>query len=290
MSSDIRFSCLYQGWIRHRRFKPVQHSFVYPIFMAYLDLDEINRFVEERWYCSLERFNFVSFRRKDYFQSVEPQTSAATPQDGAAALKADVIAGVEADARKQGVTLPEISRVCMLTHLRVLNLQFNPVSFYYCFDRDDQLVTIVSEITNTPWDERHSYYLYPGQNSAAMRYQQKGKRHHRFEFQKDFHVSPFNPMNMDYNWVFSEPDHACRVHMDNLLQDDIGDNSESSERKHFDATLCMQRKSLGTFGRTLIRYPFMCVSVVSGIYWHAFKLWIKRAPFYDHPKLQSEQV
>ena len=38
------------------------------------------------------------------------------------------------------------------------------------------------------------------------------------------------------------------------------------------------------FGKILIQYPFITVKVVIGIYWQAFKLWLKRIPFYDHPK------
>jgi DUF1365 family protein len=33
------------------------------------------------------------------------------------------------------------------------------VSFYYCFDAGGTLHSIVAEITNTPWKERHAYVL-----------------------------------------------------------------------------------------------------------------------------------
>lgn len=285
MSEQIRYSCLYSGWVRHRRFRPLKHSFVYPLFMAYLDLDEVQDVMKSRWFCGFEKRNLVSFFRRDYFQSGADSQTAEMRQS--ASLKRDVIDAVNTDAQRQGITLQAITRVCLLTHLRMYNLLFNPVSIYYCYDRDDQLQAVVAEITNTPWGERHSYFLYPGQNSASTRYERKGNNRHRFEFEKCFHVSPFNPMNMDYRWVFSEPDHACRIHMDNLMQTA---NHQDEEDKHFDATLSLQRKPLNEFGRTLIRYPFMCVSVVTGIYWQALKLWLKRAPFYDHPKLSDEKA
>jgi len=44
-------SCVYEGWVRHRRFEPVEHTFRYPLSLAYLDLDEpleVLDLVEER--------------------------------------------------------------------------------------------------------------------------------------------------------------------------------------------------------------------------------------------------
>lgn len=257
--------------------------------MAYLDLDEVPQIMQARWYCGYDKRHLVSFLRKDYFRA--GARSAPSEEGGSASLKHDVIAAVESDAQQQGLTLAPIARVGLLTHLRLFNLLFNPVSFYYCYDGDDQLQAIVAEITNTPWGERHCYFLYPGQSSAHTAYQNKGNNRHRFEFAKHFHVSPFNPMNMDYRWVFSEPDHACRIHMDNLLQNDSTEaGKDDAPVKHFDATLSLQRKPVGELGRTLIRYPFQCVSVITGIYWQAFRLWLKRSPFYDHPALGKEPV
>ena len=37
----MKASALYEGWVNHRRLDPVEHEFRYPIFMVYLDLDEL---------------------------------------------------------------------------------------------------------------------------------------------------------------------------------------------------------------------------------------------------------
>ena len=34
-------SCVYEGWIRHRRHGDVEHELRFPLFMAYLDLAEL---------------------------------------------------------------------------------------------------------------------------------------------------------------------------------------------------------------------------------------------------------
>lgn len=260
-------SALYRGWVRHRRFLPKAHAFRYPLFLFYLNLDELNDVLSQHWFTSLERRNLVSFRREDYFAG-----QSATPPD----LKTAVIARVQAEYLSRGETPPELRHVCLLTQLRLFGVLFNPVSFYYCFDAEGKLRSILAEITNTPWHERHAYVLPVGSSSPAMQYQNRGANRHCFRFDKVFHVSPFNPMNMHYQWNFSEPDAHLRVHMDNLMQTD--------QAKHFDATMTLERLPLHEkLAPTLLRFPWMTAKVVTGIYWQALKLKLKGLPFYDHP-------
>lgn len=266
-------SAIYTGWIGHRRFVPVINHFRYPIFMMYLDLDELPKLFSKKWYCALERFNLVSFKRKDYFAPDQPD------------LKQAVIDRVHSHYRDHQCDLPEISSVRVLGHVRYLGFNFNPVVFYYCFDKSNQLQAILSEITNTPWGERHAYvHAIAGGKALAdsdmqlTHYKNNPNNHKfKFEFKKRFHVSPFNPMNMDYKWVFSEPKGQLHVHMDNFIQ-------TSGAEKHFDATLTLQQKSFDkNLAAILIRQPLITVKVVWGIYWQALKLWLKRSPFYGHP-------
>ncbi len=276
----IERSALFTGWLRHRRFVPLEHHFSYPLFMYFIDLDELEQVISSKWYCSLERVNIVSFYRRDFLggtDSNETQSTAKTPTGKL--LKDAVKLRVMQHCEGHALAKPDIQRVCMLTQLRFCNMLFNPVSFYYCFDGHDKLSFIVAEITNTPWGERHAYVLPVGTGDAATSYQARGKQKHQFEFAKAFHVSPFNPMNMAYRWCISEPGGSCQIHMENMLE-----GAEEGVAKHFDATLVMRRRSLvSELGKTLIQMPFLSVKVVWGIYWQAFKLWCKKAPFYDHP-------
>ena len=162
-----------------------------------------------------------------------------------------------------------VAAIRMLTHVRTFGYNFNPVTFYYAFDPAGALAAVVAEITNTPWGERHAYVLDP---RAASRTADV----YRWRFAKNFHVSPFLPMDLTYDWAFSVP--TARLGVQMTL-------TRSEGSPVFDATLRMIRNEI-TAGRLrglLIRYPLMTVQVIARIYGEALRLWLKRAPVFSHP-------
>jgi len=246
-------SCLYRGSIRHRRFAPRGHDFRYRLYLCYLDLGEVPGLFDRYWFWSARRRALAAFRRDDY------HGDPAQPLDAAVR---DLVAA-RTGTRPRGP-------IRLLTHLRYFGYCFNPVSFYYCFDAADTRVeTIVAEITNTPWDERHAYVLPV---AAAER---AGARGWRFEFDKEFHVSPFLPMDMRYDWRFTAPGDTLDVHMENSRAGEV----------EFDATLHLRREPIT--GRALSRalgwFPLVTVRVSALIYWQALRLWVKRTPLFTHP-------
>jgi hypothetical protein len=161
----------------------------------------------------------------------------------------------------------------MLTQPRCFGYCFDPVTFYYCFEPDGKtLDTVVAEITNTPWKERHAYVL------RASEARRVGGRF-VFSFDKAFHVSPFLPMALVYDWRFSLPADRLHVHMDALRD---GKNV-------FAATLSTQRQPLDTrhVGLALLRLPPMALGVMLGIHYQALRVYLKRNPFYEHPSLRK---
>jgi DUF1365 family protein len=244
------YSRIYKGWVSHRRAAPVPHQFRYRLFMLYLDLGELPQLFDRVPLWSARRPALAWFKRSDYL--------------GDPALPLDTAVR---DLVRERTGVRPLGPIRLLTHLRYFGYCMNPVSFYYCFaESDGKLTTIVAEITNTPWKERHQYVL----NVAD------GARIKRFEFDKEFHVSPFLPMDMQYQWGFSEPLQRLSVTMRNLRDG----------APQFEATLALRAQPLSAAAllRLLVSFPLMTARVIAAIHWQAFRLWLKRTPFHNHPR------
>jgi DUF1365 family protein len=244
-------SCLYTGTVRHRRFVPRAHEFRYRIFMMMIDLAELPSLFDRFWLWSTRRPALARFRRGDYHGNESVSLDASIRELVASRL----------GTRPAGP-------IRLLTHLRYFGHNFNPVSFYYVYDAADTHVeTVVAEITNTPWKERHAYVLSVSRTAGSARIA-------RWHFPKAFHVSPFMPMQMSYDWRLSEPRESVTVHMECW-----------QEAKHFDATLILQRRAIthASLAHALLAFPFITVQVLTAIYWQALRLWLKRIPLFTHP-------
>lgn len=245
-------SRLYTGTVTHRRRLPVVNKFRYRLFMLYLDLDELPGLFDPFWLWSARARAPAWFRRADYLG--DPQRP---------------LADCVRERIHQALGWAPKGPIRLLTHLRYLGHNFNPVSFYYCFDEADGPVrVIVAEITNTPWQERHAYVLpvdQAGQAPAPW----------RFEFDKVFHVSPFMPMDQRYRWRFGDPGDRLAVYMENL----------QDGQRLFEAALDLTGEPISgpALARSLARFPAMTLRVVAQIHWQALRLLLKRVPFHSHP-------
>ncbi|MCO8122051.1 DUF1365 domain-containing protein [Stieleria sp. TO1_6] len=255
---DPTHSCLYEGLVRHRRYRPKSHSFINRMFLFYLDLDEVDDVFANAPWWSQRRFSLLRFCRGDYLDG-DPE---AADESLAAAVRRIVSQQSGLDVR---------GPIRMLAQVRCYGFIFNPISLFYCFHPDGKtLQAVVAEVTNTPWRQRHCYVIpWQGNDQPGQR------RLQHYQCKKALHVSPFMPMQMDYQWKLSAPETNLSVHLEN----------HDVQGRMFDATLILKRKPLTALqlSKTLVRFPWMTGQTIVGIYWQALRLWLKKLPVFPNP-------
>ena len=241
-------SCLYRGTIRHRRTSPAR-EFRHPIALAYVDLDELPGLLGGRLLA--RGLGPLRFKRNDYLRPTD------RPLDEAVRDRVQELGG----ARPPGP-------IRLLTQLRSFGLCFNPVSFYYCFEADGaQLHSVLADVTNTPWGERHSYLIGDhGEATGVL----------TGSFTKQLHVSPFMGMDHVYDARAAVPGETLSVHID----------SRRDGGTAFDATLSMERHELtrGAVAAVTARFPLSTVRVLALIYGHAVGLKLAGVRIHPHPR------
>lgn len=243
-------SALYSGVIRHRRHAPRKHAFRYRISMLWLDLQEQSQVFALSGLWSGRWWSPMHFRERDYLRSHRRDDE---PLADAARRLVQEKLGMQLDGP-----------VRMLTQVRSFGMLFNPVSFYYCHDANEELRAIIAEVSNTPWRERFCYVMATDPQQTAQ----------QFELSKAFHVSPFLPPELTYRMRFTRPGETLLVHMEDWQAD----------TRLFDATLTLSRRPLdaAVLRKEALSFPFMVSKTVTGIYWQALRLALKRIPFFDH--------
>ncbi|PNI05411.1 DUF1365 domain-containing protein [Vibrio diazotrophicus] len=244
-------SQLLVGSVRHRRFTPKNHALTYSLFMPCIDLDEWTSLSQKVWGLGEKWWHWARLRREDYLGDGELKQAV---QDKVFELTGNRIEG----------------KVLAVIHLRYLGIYFSPVNFYYLYDENGEWRYLLAEVSNTPWNERH-YYAIP----ADM-----GAEGENWQHDKAFHVSPFNPVDQQYQWKLKPLTESLMVHLEC-----------HREGKAFDATLAMKGQEFTTKGllALLAKTPVMAIKVTLGIYWHALKLWMKGVPIHDHPNTQKKE-
>ena len=250
-------SAIYEGIVVHNRYRPARHRFVYNLFMLYLDLNEIEHVMGRRILWSAKFPTLARFRRRDFLG------------DPKVPLNHAVRDAVEAEIGNRPT-----GPIRLLTQLRYFGYFINPVCFYYCFDdAGENVETVVAEVTNTPWGEKH-VYVWSG-SSVGLRPKSRRALH-----PKAMHVSPFMEMDQHYRCTLTVPGEVLVSRIQNI--DDDG--------RIFEATLGLRRRPLSTANltRMLLNFPFMSGKIAIAIYFEAFRLWRKRIPFVPHPNKKSQ--
>lgn len=239
---------LYTGEVWHRRETPTVHAFRYPFWWLWLNLDDVDGLLARSPLWG-RRWRPAVIRERDYLQQGSGSLSERA-REKAAELGLDWREG----------------SVCMLSQPRLFGWSFNPLTLFWHFPPGASVPdSIIAEVHNTPWNERHWYPLVPVATPAGL----------AFEHPKDFHVSPFMGMDMRYCWTFSQNNRDLTVTISNM----------ADHNKVFAAGVRMQRQSADrvTLRAVLRQYRGQSFRASMAIYGHALKLWRKGVGFHAHP-------
>ncbi len=226
------------GQVTHRRPRPVRHAFRHEVYQWLVDLDALPR---QPW----------PLRAFAHFSSADHLGDPGLP----------IKRNIENYLALRGIRLGDRGQVLMLAGARVLGHVFNPLSVFWCYDRDGVLVCVVAEVHNT-YGERHAYLLRPDAAGVAVT-------------DKDFFVSPFFEVSGSYELRFTLRPDLVSTTVTLRQQDAVA----------FSATFrgCPEPATAPAVARRLISQPFMPQRISALIRVHGIWLWLRRLPLRSRP-------
>ena len=232
-------SCIYNGTVIHKRYKPKTHFFKYSVFSLLLDLSELELLNDKIRFFSFNKFNLISFFEKDHGN-----------RDGTS-----LVNWVKNYLKKNQIETENI-KIKLLCYPRIFGYVFNPLSVFFVYDKNEKLVSILYEVKNT-FGEQHTYvFRVDNENNLIQN-----------NCSKKFHVSPFIQMDCNYFFKILKPGERLSI---------IIDQHDSSGKILFAS---QDGKKANLTGKELIKsylkHPLMTFKIISAIHFEAFKLWIK---------------
>lgn len=118
--------------------------------------------------------------------------------------------------RSQGIRPEDYPYAYLVTAPRIMGFSFNPISFWYLYSKERELMAMILEVNNT-FDERRMYFLEKGtiegslelsgaeSDSCQSTGHDKPSASFSQSWPKDFHVSPFNSRKGSYSLLASDP-------------------------------------------------------------------------------------
>lgn len=244
LAGGLSFASVY-----HKRLRPKANEFRYGVFYICVNLRDIDRL--RRPFVSVDRFNLLSFHRKDHGDS----------------SGADLEGWIRALLSENGLGGTADGDIVLHCHPRLLGFAFNPISLWFCHDRDGALRAVLCEVNNT-FGERHLYLVAHDDGRIIEPTDWLAAR-------KVFHVSPFLPIEGFYRFRFRLDE--ARMRTDIHYHDAQGPmlvTSVDGRRREL--------TSMSALG-AVARHPLMTFMVVGRIHFQALRLWLKRARFFGKP-------
>ena len=239
----IKNSFIYSGNVVHKRFKPKVHYFKYKVFSLLIDLSEIESMEKNLKIFSFNKFNIVSFYNKDH-----------GARDGSS-IKDWVINNL----KKNNIDTNDI-KIKLLCYPRIFGYVFNPLSVFYIYDKNLNLISILYEVKNT-FGEQHTYIFKTGIRHNLLQHMCK----------KKFHVSPFIEMNCIYFFRLLKPGNKISVIIDQ--------NDEDGKILYASQDGIKSDLTNVNLIKSYLKHPLMTFKIILAIHFEAFRIWTKGIKF-----------
>ena len=239
----IKNSFIYTGNVFHKRFKPKIHFFKYKVFSLLLDLSEIHLLDKNLKIFSYNKFNIVSFYDKDH-----------GARDGSSIQN-----WVIDNLKKNNIDTNNI-QIKLLCYPRIFGYVFNPLSIFYVYDKNLNLISILYEVKNT-FGEQHTYVFKTDINNNLVQHTCK----------KKFHVSPFIEMDCVYFFRLLKPGNTISVIIDQ--------NDKEGKILYASQDGVKSEINNSNLTKSYLKHPLMTFKIILAIHFEAFKLWSKGIKF-----------
>jgi len=239
----IKNSYIYSGNVVHKRFKPKIHFFKYKVFSLLIDLSELKLLDKNLKIFSYNKFNIVSFYDRDH-----------GARDGSS-IKEWVI-----DNLKKNNIDNENIQIKLLCYPRIFGYVFNPLSVFYIYDNNSNLISVLYEVKNT-FGEQHTYIFKTDIDQNLIQHTCK----------KKFHVSPFIEMDCTYFFRLLKPGKKISVIIDQ--------NDKDGKILYASQDGVRSEISNANFVKSYLKHPLMTFKIILAIHFEAFKLWSKGIKF-----------
>ncbi len=236
-------SRLYECTVMHRRLHPKVHGFVYRLFLFLIDLDELPALATRIPFFSHNTRNIYSLDDRDYIQL------------HSRGIRENILTFLQSEG------FPERpAKIQLLTLPRLLGYTFNPISIFFCLDAANRPLVSVVQVGNTFGELKP--YLVPLDTAGAG---------FHLRTPKNYYVSPFSALDLEFDFRFDLPDQSLRVQID-----DYSHGEKTLVSLLTGKSLPLTAWNLATLS---LKYPLVTLKVILLIHWEALRLWMKNIPF-----------
>lgn len=227
----------YQALVTHQRLTPRPHALKSRVHFFEIDLLSSER---PKWP--------YSFRESDYLPLAYEE------------LGPSLLERLNALVKKHYKYHRELKEVRLITTVREWGYVFNPVSFYFIEDSEQQRFVLV-DVHNT-YGQGKIYWVDEIKDA-----------HFYLKITKHFYISPYQPLDAELELKLAWPNESLSLTVVSHKQHQGGDSETII------AKVSARAFSVESYLRHWLKYPFQSIRITALIYFHALLLKIKGLKF-----------